>query len=201
MTDSIEAIPVTHNGVDVFKTRWGSTVNDYKLNSVDTAFQDLLVAISEHRASAVEAEVTPMTTRMRARNDRLEKLGTALSELTKAQATFDSDAKGDKDMGGYFTEATGQLLLEYIDELNITFGVKDKADMYLVLGKGYSANKKSVEALVEKVKNVMDGLNNKSQTDMTRLQSLVDRRDESYSTATNIMSSVSDTIDNAIRNI
>ncbi len=46
-----------------------------------------------------------------------------------------------------------------------------------------------------------DGLNNEAQTDMTRLQSLVDRRDESYSTATNLMASISDTRANVIRNM
>jgi hypothetical protein len=51
------------------------------------------------------------------------------------------------------------------------------------------------------VKSKVDGLNNESQTDMTRLQSLVDRRDESFSTATNLMSTVSDTRSNLIRNL
>ena len=36
---------------------------------------------------------------------------------------------------------------------------------------------------------------------MSRLQSLVDRRDESYSTATNLMTAISDTRSNLIRNL
>jgi hypothetical protein len=48
---------------------------------------------------------------------------------------------------------------------------------------------------------MIDGRNNKAQTDMTRLQSLVDRRDESYSTASNLMTAVSDTRSNLIRNL
>ena len=36
---------------------------------------------------------------------------------------------------------------------------------------------------------------------MSRLQSLVDRRDESYSTATNMMTAISDTRSNLIRNL
>ena len=36
---------------------------------------------------------------------------------------------------------------------------------------------------------------------VSRLQSLVDRRDESYSTATNLMTSISDTRSNLIRNL
>ena len=51
------------------------------------------------------------------------------------------------------------------------------------------------------LKTMIDSRNNESQTDMSRLQSLVDRRDESYSTATNLMSAVSDTRSNLIRNL
>ena len=61
--------------------------------------------------------------------------------------------------------------------------------------------KASVEGMISMLKNMIDSRNNESQTDMTRLQSLVDRRDESYSTATNLMTSVSDTRSNLIRNL
>ena len=55
--------------------------------------------------------------------------------------------------------------------------------------------------MIQNVKSKIDSLNNASQTDMSRLQSLVDRRDESYSTATNLMTSISDTRSNLIRNL
>ena len=68
-------------------------------------------------------------------------------------------------------------------------------------GSSYSANKMTIEGMIQKVKSTIDGLNNESQTDMSRLQSLVDRRDESYSTATNLMTAISDTRSNLIRNL
>ena len=43
--------------------------------------------------------------------------------------------------------------------------------------------------------------NNESQKDMSRLQSLVDRRDESFSTASDLMSKISDTRSNLISNL
>jgi len=61
--------------------------------------------------------------------------------------------------------------------------------------------KYEVEEWIQRVKSKIDALNNESQTDMSRLQSLVDRRDESYSTATNLMTAVSDTRSNLIRNL
>ncbi len=65
----------------------------------------------------------------------------------------------------------------------------------------YIINKQTCEAALSRVKSEIDGLNNEAQADMTRLQSLVDRRDESYSTATNLMTSISDTRANVIRNM
>ena len=61
--------------------------------------------------------------------------------------------------------------------------------------------KREVEEWIQKCKSKIDGLNNQSQTDMSRLQSLVDRRDESFTTASNLMSAISDTRGNLIRNL
>ena len=62
-------------------------------------------------------------------------------------------------------------------------------------------HKQWVEYYLKLVKNKIDALNNEGQKDMTRLQSLVDRRDEAFSTASTLMSSVSDTRGNLIRNL
>jgi hypothetical protein len=81
---------------------------------------------------------------------------------------------------------------------------KERADFYKAgwrTESQYSMNKKTLEGMLSLVKSEIDGLNNESQTDMTRLQSLVDRRDESYSTATDLMTSISDTRSNVIRNM
>ena len=79
---------------------WGASFGDYNYvkwdGSVKTRFdfQDLLVEISENRAVTVESEVQPLSTRIMNRNRRLDKLGSALADLTKLQSQFDSDAKG-----------------------------------------------------------------------------------------------------------
>ena len=51
------------------------------------------------------------------------------------------------------------------------------------------------------VKSKIDSLNNAAEKDMTRLESLVDRRDEAYSTASDLMSELSDTRSTAIGNM
>lgn len=184
---TIESVHVAEN----LTAMWGINAYEYKIEDaantnrkVQVDFQDLMVAISERRATVVEGEIVPLSTRMRDRNATLDKLGTALSELTAAQATLKSDATGGDTSSYTFSDAT-------------------KTTVKKLTGYNLDDNetKKWLEYFVQRVKSKIDGLNNESQTDMTRLQSLVDRRDESYSTATNLMTDVSDTRSNLIRNL
>ena len=58
-----------------------------------------------------------------------------------------------------------------------------------------------VEEYIQLIKTKMDKLNNDSSSDMTSLQSLVDKRDESFSTASSLMQSISDSRSRVIGNI
>ena len=187
MADSISSIAVTQNETDVFKERWGTTIYDYQLNGVTTDFQDLMVAISEHRAIAVEGEVGPLSTRIRTRNKDLQDLGEALADLSAQQATYANDASGST----VSTHALSDKTRETCGRL-LNWGI---AYEHRYLWNSYT------EMFIQKCKSKIDALNNEAQTDMTRLQSLVDRRDESFTTATTLMTSVSDTRDNAIKNM
>ena len=193
---------------------WGAiTFNDYTFAGKMVDFQDRMVAVAEKRAVAVEGEVAPMSVRMRTRNTLLDALGNALAELTKIEASFDGDDDGDLDMGDWMTDVTGDLLryrlatpcTDYSSQSSRPEDRDERADFYkagwVSDGSSYSANKKTIAGMIQKVKSKIDSLNNAAQTDMSRLQSLVDRRDESYSTATNLMTSISDTRSNLIRNL
>ena len=163
---------------------WGVNAYEYKIDGQQVDFQDLMIKVSERRAVTVEGEVAPLTTRIRARNKDLEILGKALSELSAAQATLKSDAGGD-------------------DHSTYSFSADVRARVKELTGTNLDNNetKKWIEYFTQRVKSKIDGLNNESQTDMSRLQSLVDRRDESYSTATNLMTAVSDPRATLIRNL
>ena len=166
---------------------WGITANDYKMNGKQVDFQDLLVNVSKFRATKVEAEIQPLSTRIRARNSLMDNLGEALSALSGAQAAFSSSDGGSATTNVTFTAGTVKAL---------------KACGQTTYSQGtHSLTKRKVEELVQLVKSKIDSFNNQSQTDMTRLQSLVDRRDQSFSTATDLMTSVSDTRSNLISNI
>jgi len=179
MADTIVGESVT------LSQNWGAVeFYDYRFNSVKMDFQDLMVAVAEKRAVSVEGEVAPMSVRMRTRNKDLDLLGKCLAELTAAEATLPSDAKG-------------------TDRCSYSFSADVKARVKTLTNHNLDDNesKKWLEYFIQMVKSKVDSLNNASQTDMSRLQSLVDRRDESYSTATNLMTQISDTRSNLIRNL
>ena len=173
-------------------------------------FQDPLVQFSKQRAVSVEVEIEPLTVRINQRNKRLGELDEELAELTEKQAEFDSDDEGNRDLHSWLSNKTGEVLESlgyvahhYADEKSRPDN-DERANFYIAdwkLEDKYSMNKKTLEGMLSRVKPEIDGVNNEAQTDMTRLQSLVDCRDESYSTATNLMTSIFDTRSNVIRNM
>lgn len=176
---------ITTDSVTLSQT-WGATFGDYALDGTKVDFQDLMVAISERRAVAVEGEVEPLSTRIKNRNTTLEQLGEVLADLTSLQTQFDSDAEG-KDRKGTLKQSS-KTVLDTVFSGQVDF---DNLKM----------TKYEVEKWLKMVKNKIDALNNVAQKDMTRLQQLVDRRDESFSTATTLMTAISDTRANLIRNL
>jgi predicted nucleic acid-binding Zn-ribbon protein len=162
---------------------WGVQFGDYYYGSEKIDLQDLMVAIAENRAVTVEQEVNPLSTRIKARNAYLEELGDALADLTRLQAAFKSD-----DEGNAQRETMKDKTYNTIYKLQGTYPTKKEYKQW-------------VEYYLKLVKSKIDALNNQAQTDMTRLQALVDRRDEAYSTATTLMTAISDTRSNLIRNL
>jgi len=191
MASTIEKITVAE---DRFAQEWGVRVNDYEMNGVKNDLQDLLVNISQERASAIEAEVVPMETIITRRNEKLSNYGKVLQKLTELQAQFTEDqSQGTVDISSVCDENfTTKDFWALLEELGHSGGGS---------GSSLTTGKAEAEGLVSRCKSTIDEMNNESQKDMNRLQSLVDRRDESYSTATSLMTSVSDTRSSLIKNL
>lgn len=193
------SVIVTNDVTSTSLARWGVSGAEYTVTGAGYLgagqmidFQDLMVVITARRAAVVEGEVKPMQTRMTERNKRLEELGTALSDLSDVEACFSSDDPGKKwtselDPKRYLKSETCQLL----DTLES--GLYSKSDR--------ATQKSTCEKAIQLVKTQIDRLNNEASSDMTRLQSLVDRRDESYSTATSLMQAIGDTRSSLVKNM
>lgn len=186
MANGIESIPLDGTAQ---LSKYNVTFYNYKLNSSPVDYEHLAVTISKQRASAVEREVTPLAALMRKRNIVLEDLGNALAFCSSYQAMFNEDSKGGEVTG------FGQECYDLCVKHGITPGA------YPLAGVGHVITKSNLERLVQVLKTKIDALNNDAQTDMTSLQSLVDRRDQAYTTATELMNKISDTRGTAIKNV
>ena len=172
---------------------WGVSVHDYRYLDQRVDLQDLLVNITQKRATAIENEVQPLEKIINRRNENLEKYGAVLQVLTTLQAKYDEDDDSRSTSISAFTQSVGteEEFWAIMEECGYAEGS----------GSTLSLTKSTCEGCVSRCKSHIDEMNNDAQKDMTRLQSVVDRRDESYSTATSLMTSVSDTRSSLIKNL
>lgn len=178
-------------------TDWGSKVHalDYSYGAKNVDFQDLMVAVAENRAVTVEGEITPLSERIRSRNKELEILGDLLAIFTQTQAKYASDAEGSATASvSGVTEEMIPLACEAYKRKGGTPGTE-------LSFWNSSWTKASVEGMLKEFKSMIDARNNEAQLDMTRLESLVDRRDEAYSSASDMMTTISNTRSTLIGNL
>ena len=171
---TVKSLPVAEDRFGL----WGVIVNDYEVNGVPVDFGSAVVALATRRATTVERELLPLTTMMMARNRKLKKFGDALGDLTRLQVSFKADAAGSD-------TSTGSVSLD-------TANVLDKIQRGLYTS-SRQMTKANVEQAIQLVKSEIDKLNNEMQTDTTRVQSYVQKRDESFTMASTILSAAKDT--------
>ena len=175
---------------------WGVKGVEYKYDTKGVDFQDLMIAISQKRATTVEGEVVPLSTRIKNRNKELEQLGDLLAIFTQTQSSYDSEAEGS-------AVASVRGVTEEMIPLACEAYRRKGGNPGTTIGWWNSDGwtKASVEGMLQELKSMIDARNNESQKDMKRLESLVDRRDEAFSTATDLMSEISDTRSTLIGNL
>ena len=153
----------------------GISAFDYNLNGKQIDLQDLLTSVAVTRANAVEDEMTPLANIMRNRNQRLDKYGNLLAKLNKIDTSYDAEAAGS-------ASSTVALTSDEIAQL-AEIGYK---------GAGTYPTKADNQMYLQAVRSAIDGLNNRSQSDVTRLQSLVEKRDSTFTKAAELLKDVSD---------
>ncbi|MCQ2368507.1 MAG: hypothetical protein MJ109_05815 [Kiritimatiellae bacterium] len=195
MANTAEQIGRVAVAEDRFMANWGVKVYDYSHRGVHVDLQDMLVSIAQRRALAIEDEVIPLQKIISKRNERLQKYGTVLSKLTELQTQYAGE-----DTSGKSVSLSGVINSSFTaDDFNAI--MKTVGYDGVVTGSTLSMSKAAVEGAVARIKSNIDEMNNAAQKDMTRLQAVVDRRDESFSTATTLMTSVSDTRSSTIKNL
>lgn len=166
---------------DRLDSLWGVQVVDYVYQDRLMDLQDLLVAVCEERAVTIEKGIAPLATRMRMTNAELEDLGNLLSKFSKLQAQYKQTEDG-----------TGSITISE-KEVNLL-----KQLGYTAAATSMTLKRSETEMIVQLIKTGMDALNNNSQTRMTRMNGLVEKRDGAFTSASQMMSAVSDTRKNLI---
>lgn len=184
--EAIEEVKVS----DRLNGLWNIEVFDWAYGDRLMDMQDLLVAITTGRAKVIESEIKPQSVRMRTRNTKLENLGNLLSKFSSIQAQFDPEKGDNQDKKSFSVTAADITALELIGE---KYGETKPTSV--------SYSKSGTEGMIQRIKTKMDALNNEAQTDMTRLQGLVDKRDNAFTSASQLMSGVSDTRSNLIKSL
>ena len=157
-------------GLKAVDYRIGDDVDGWK----QIAIMDLAAKLATDRAHRVRDELAPLTSLMRSRNRQSEKYGEALAGLNLMETSFKDDDSGGTSSTYTFAEA--------------------KVDTELLKKLGYEVvpgerpTKAQVQEYLQAVKAKIDSLNNRSQLDMNRAQSLIEASDGSYETASSEVS-------------
>ena len=177
--------------------RWSITPVEYEMTvtAMDGTvtnervdFQDLMVGVAEQRAVTLEEQVKPLAKRVEARNKKLQQIGFALSQLSNVSAQFNSENPNPSVSGVKFDPDTFAIIAEVYKISNSKLPDDLNKDKF-----GGTVWKSSVDEATQKLKSWSERLNNESQLNTSRLQRLVDNRDQSYNTGTTMMNHISDT--------
>ena len=166
---------------------------DSGVNGMPLTVEDLVTLLTVKRANILEREITPMAKIIDARNKRIEDLGTLLASVAQTQSKLESQEEGDDNsyeckglcyyLKQYFTDdelSEANLLNWCNSHNNPTDGCSSKKSH------GYIASANQL------IKAKIDSLNNDAQSDLSRMDNLVSKRDEAYTLSTDLLSKFSD---------
>lgn len=185
-----EIIKTTAVGGTGFEERWNISVVEYQMpvdgKNTKVDFQDLMVNVAENQALAIEQEVQPQAIRVKKRTERLKVCGDAMAELSVFKFDTKDDSNPLSKNSSKISDATAKILTELT-------GNKWSASSSATL------HKSDVDSGNQFLKSESDKLNNQQQLSMSRLESLVQSRDQNFNMASTLMTHVSETRGNTIK--
>jgi len=201
MANAISSIPVWSEHL----SQWGTVFCEYDyvaptrsggtetLSGID--LEDVAIKVSNRRATIIESQIEPMAVRMQKRNKELDNLSAALGDM----ASFSAKFVADKD-GKIQESVKANLTNEGLEGLKLIGITKTTSGTALTVGEN-TLTKSDVDSWTQKLQGAADSRNNAAQKDMTRMQSLVDRRDESYKMSSSLAEKVAGTRGTTIKNM
>jgi len=199
----------------------GMSVNGMDLSSMD--LETAMMAVQSQRTQLLDSQLADQIKAVQARNDQIANLNNVLSGLTKAQGAFSGNSATDtiKDWGKEKVANIEIPLNDAIQKAGITdlgFTPRKgristdanhpKTDDYPghVLKEAPNifqgaTTKGEVDAAITKIKGMIDTQTNSQQMDMLRLQSLSNKRNESFDVMTNFVKKMQDSRSSIVGNM
>jgi hypothetical protein len=184
---------------------------DEKVDGMPLTIEDLVTLLAVKRANVLEAEVTPMATIIENRNKRIEDLGTLLASVAQTQSKLESQEEGEdkafdcKGLSFYLKEYFTKAELEKANLWDWIGRTETDANNHHMSLQNYPCATKKSEGIVasanQLIKAKIDSLNNDAQSDLSRMDNLVSKRDEAYTLSTDLLSKFSDGRSNIINNM
>ena len=157
--------------------------------------------MQSNRANLLEAQLKDQIAGVQAKNDQISKLNQALGQLNKVAAMFPSDAKADaridsvKGMNANNWEAphtaNNALKTAGLTPFSTTNAHTTDGQVYAG-GIGGETTKGQLDGQIQQIKSQIDSMSNSQQMDMLRLQSLSNKRNESFEIMTNFIKKMQD---------
>ena len=189
------------NPIEGFKI-YGTQMVNYTVNG--TSGQDFDAAVTFaafNNATTIEKEAGAYSSVLKARQNKLNDLGTALAELSYIAGLLPTDEpESDDEVKGNF-----DWLKSLLGKYGINLNVQHK-DAIVILGitirDAYDyVTRKTIENTKANTQYEMDKEDNDMQQDMVTLQGLISKRDQSFATAAKVVRKFNATGDTIIRSI
>ncbi len=204
---------VVDGGNEDLKVRSYYTVGgvDTGVDGMPLSIEDLTTLLTVKRASILEREITPMSKIIQARNEQIEALGNLLAAVAQTQSKLESQEEGDNnsyDCKGLCYYLEKYFTSEELDEANLSGWItscKVAAETLHISFEQFPCSSKKSDGYIasanQLIKSKIDSLNNDAQSDLSRMDNLVSKRDEAYTLSTDLLSKFSDGRSSILNNI
>ncbi len=186
----VESVPIT--GLSVY----GVQQKDYTVEGVKNCDYTKAASIAMFQeANAIEAETSAYATVLQARQKKLEELEWALSVIVKAVATLKTKKQesGDLSYADPKLRKASEILDKYRRDTN--------ADLKLPVNDKNQVRRDDATMAQSALQYEIDYETNEMQQDMVTMQSLISKRDNSFSTAASLVQKINSTASTLIGNM
>lgn len=169
------------NEISGFKV-YGQQMVDYTVDGVSNqGYSNAVIVAALRHTSTMERAASGMSALLRARQQKLDELGTALAVIVKAIDTM--SAKNQK--SGDKSEADSQL--KTVKSTLAKYGIS------LEVSDDNKVTRKNASTARYDVQYAMDNEDNDMQQDLVTMQGMVSKRDNAFSTASKLLKKADDT--------